>query len=519
MGGPSYRAGGGTAWSAHSITLGVRRPSLHSIMAKRDSPPELVYVERISGSGRLSRADTVVPVIRYILTRRQYDVESEWEFHAFVEKGADERWGRLLAPGPAPISFSGIDEWGGPITVPILHFRKQSGREFEAVAQTVSVGISVLEGACDHQHIRIDLWPTGLDDPEVLYPALYWTGEIKAKRTKSELLRPKVWLRVARHRVRFSKHYTWDDAIVGGQRGIVRIPVARLSGPVHARMRSLSVEQLCDALEPDLDDLARLLTLLSRRHVRWSRIEIATRSRRGDGVEHNTYQRIRGSHSSQRLRETQPLLVPGRMPPGWLEQLLANYRALPAKDSIAGAIIYLTVARDSPFVDGAVANAFTAFEASLNALSRPTSAFSLGSSEFGRLASDVRATVRRFGTEKALPSDTIASISRKIPELRRRPIVDRAVEYLTSKSIDLSGLWPPDVHLSDGLGAMFQRRNHFIHAGELGGIHQASTDAERFIVLTERMLLHALGVSDEWVHPFVRSDSAHLTNVPEPAGE
>lgn len=488
-------------------------------MPRRDNPPELSYEERITGTGSLIRGDVVVPVVRYVLTRNRYDAESEWEFRAFSDDDDawNPRWEALFASGREALRFDGADDQGMPVSVAALHFRRYGGREFEATAQTVTTGRPSIEADCDSQHIRIDLWPTALAEPEVLYPILHWTGEIKTRRSKGKRAASKVWVQIAGHRLRFSQHFKWDEVIVGGQKSTVRIPVSSLSGRVHARKRSGSVESLCDALESELEDLTRLLTLLSRRHVRWSRITISTRWKQGEYRDFATYSRIRGSRSSHRVREIDPLVVPGRMPDEWLQQLLTRYRTLDSKDSVAAAIIYLIVARDSGFVDARIANAYTAFEASLNALSDEASSFSLPSAAFSKLASKVRTVVREFAVSRDLPADTLEEIIKKVPELRRRPIVDRAIEYITSNAIDTSGIWPVEISLTDVLGAIFRRRNQFIHTGELGEIHQVSVDAQRLMTLTERMLLQALGVKDDWVHP--RSVDRYLATVPEPAGE
>lgn len=230
-------------------------------MPRRDNPPELSYEERITGTGRLIRGDTVVPVVRFVLTRNRYNVESEWEFRAFSDGDVwDPRWHSLLASGRGALRFDGADDHGEPVSVASLRFRRRRGREFEAAAQTVTTGTPSIEASCDYQHIRIELWPTALAEPEVLYPVLHWTGEIKAFKERRRENAPevsKVWVHVAGHRLRFSEHFVWDDAIVGGRKSTVRIPVSTLSGRVHARKRSASVESLCDALESELEDLTK----------------------------------------------------------------------------------------------------------------------------------------------------------------------------------------------------------------------------------------------------------------------
>lgn len=494
-------------------------------MPRREHAPELSYDERITGTGTISRGGFAIPVIRYSLTRRRYDVESEWEFHASVEDPMDRRWNALLASGPGVPSFEGTDDNGIPVVIKMLYFKRQSGRDFEATAQTVAVGHARISGEIgvphiDRQYVSIDLWPSPLAEPEVFLPAQYWTGEIKAHRGRKRDAPTKVWVRLAGHRFRFSQVYVWDEAIVSGQRSLVRIPVTRLSGQIHTRRRTGDIETLFGQIVSELEDLNRLLTLLSRRHVRWSRIEIATQWRSRESGRYDTYAVVQGSRSSHRNRGASPLLVPGRMPADWLEKLLRNYRELTSNnDGVAAAVIYLIAAHDSAFVDGAVTNAYTAFEASLNALSSPASEFTLASGAFGKLASQVRDVIRGFAESRDLPPDVVDAIRKKVPELRRRPITDRVLEYVTSSNINVAGLWPPDLPLEAGLRALFKRRNDFVHAGKLGEIHQAGVDAERLILLTEKLLLRALQVEDEWIHPRAMSATSQLELTPEPAGE
>ena len=483
-------------------------------MPRRDDLPDLSYEERIAGTGTLARGDVEIPIVRFVLTRRRYDSESEWEFRATAADGPRNRWHALLAPGDTPLTFRGTDDSENRVSIALLHFEWQRGRDFEARAQTVAIGEAQVEGKSDYQSISIELWPTALAEPEVLFPFRSWTGEIKVPRGSGEKRVRKVSVRLAGYQLRFSQHYTWNEATVAGQQSTVRIPVVTLSGQVPARQRVLAVDELCERLQGDLDDLTPVLSLLSRRHVRWARIVISTRGVQSDRPKDSTYSLIRGSRSSHRARKSEALVVPARMPGDWLQNVCTTYRSLQSKATVASAIIYLIVARDSDFVDAAVANAYTAFEASLNALSSAESAFSLSSGAFGALSSHIRKLVRDVAVARGMPDDARDAIIRKLPELRRRPLIDRAVQYLTSAGVEAGGIWPPGIGLADGLSAIIRRRNQFIHAGELGDVHQAAIDAQRLMIIVERMLVNALGVRPEWMSPIV-TDAAYLATVPE----
>lgn len=56
-----------------------------------------------------------------------------------------------------------------------------------------------------------------------------------------------------------------DGAGVGARRSN-----ATISGQLHSRKRARNANTLLESLKPDLDDFASVLSLLSRRHVRWS---------------------------------------------------------------------------------------------------------------------------------------------------------------------------------------------------------------------------------------------------------
>jgi hypothetical protein len=335
--------------------------------------------------------------------------------------------------------------------------------------------------------------------------------------TSDAVPRPrKVFLSLAGRRLRFALHFAWDEAMVAGQRTTMRIPQPTLTG--HSTRRSLtkSVANLCDRLAAALDRITPLLSLLSRRHVRWSEIRIDSRSRE-PAFAFSTYRRVRGSRSSHRARDVEALLLPGRMSPDWLTRLASRYLQLPAQESVAAAIVYLIVARDSAFVDAAAANAYTAFEATLNALGDPATAYAMPSAAFDKLARQLRRTVRDFAAQSALPEAAVDSVIGKLPDLRRPPVVGRAVGYLRAHGIETADLWPADVSLDTGLRAIFARRNHFIHAAELGSVHQARVDAERLMILTERMLLRAIGAETAWESPLAFRDPYNLHLVAEPA--
>jgi hypothetical protein len=383
----------------------------------------------------------------------------------------------------------------------------------------VETGLEEIDGKIKRQYMEIHLWPTPLALPETDIQAQFFTGEIKRIGPASKYRPPKIELPLGDHTFRFSRQYSWEKAIVGESEGTVRVPRPTLSGKLRVRRRATSPASVANDIAGDLEDFTALLSLLSRRHVRWSRIALHSVTESEAGRRFETFQKIRGSPSSHREREEEPLLAPRRLPDDALGVLSKAFMALNKKDMCKSAILYLLGARDSSFIDERIANSYTAFETALGAsTSDSISEYTMGAAAFKGLAGRLRDTVEAFATERKIPPEMSQAVYAKIPELRRRPIVDRAIEQLSRLEIQSTDLWPASVDVRLGMSAVYKRRNRFIHSGQFE-FGQASVDADRLIILTERLLMSLLPIDPKWLNPWANPELRYLRQTAEPLQE
>jgi hypothetical protein len=480
-------------------------------MTLHEHSPALAFDEEITGTGKLVRGTIAIIVHSFRVWRSKYDNLDLWHFEAVA---ADDRqsWSNLLRAGYGTISFEGITRHEVALRIPYLDFLEQSGQRFEANATEVIVGATELEGGIvERQQLDLRLWPTPLALPEVDNVFRWWTGEIRADDAIPRVEATPWLVPLGVGNARFSRRYAWEEARVGGERSTVRVPYASLSLATGESRRSLSPLEVSDIALREAEDVMSVLSLLSRRHVRVSRITVTTRY--GPPVPNfGELSRIRASPASARPdRRERALVNPHRMPPTALATLVERYRGLPFKDALASAIIYLVVARDSEFVEARLTNAYTAFEAIVSAVGEHLgTAQALGGSAFAALAKRVRAEVKRFATERSLTDEVLASLIAKVPELQRAPIAGHAAQLLTRNNVEWRDLWASGTDLHTALAAAYGRRSRFIHAGQIGSIGQAAIDASRITILAERFALALLGGDAAWHDSLSFEESRYL---------
>jgi hypothetical protein len=485
----------------------------------RDDLPSVTIAERITGTGVLVEEGREYPCDRFELERRLYDPESEWLFRAFVATSSHARGREAFPHGYSPVSFQGRDERGRAVSVERLHLRgsvhRQSLAEFTAISQSVAIGTARLNGRCARQIIAVHLWPTELVEPEVPMPARAWTGELKSFGRGAAPKPRRVRVSLGGIEFRLSMHYEWDDVAVEGKKSVLRVPRPTLSAVIRGRSCAAEPQELMRRVERDLGDLLSVISFASRRFVRWSRFTIQSELKTGPDAGFHEFKVVSGSRSVNYDKGASHLLHGFAMPEDWPAKLLGVFQSLSKKEVIAAAIHYLIAAQHATFIEEALSSAYTAFESTLSALSDPSREHSLGSSKYRRLAAEVRATIESFCEKNGVSSEDRDAIVAKLPELRRRPILRRAMECFAEMRIDLSDLWSHDKSALDEFGALLQRRNAYIHTGQLGGIDEAIADKERLIAITERLVMSSLNVQRTWLSPFAEDRIKFLAYLHE----
>jgi hypothetical protein len=318
---------------------------------------------------------------------------------------------------------------------------------------------------------------------------------------------------------RFSRRYAWGSVDVGGVESVVRVPTPALAIALPPEARTARPFQLTERLADELDDVTRVLAFLSRRDVHWARMEIRSRwepsavpeGMRGRLAPSSTLTRVQARGFATGRGKREPLVNARGLPASALDGLIANYRGLPYKDAARAAIVYMNAARDAAFVEPKLASAFTALEALVNGIGEHDRSFAtIGSSSFRTLTRRLRATIEAFAAEKRFTPATTEAVIRKLPELRRRPIVDRLTELFKQHQVEWEDLWPAGIELPAALAEAYRRRNHFVHAGHLESGWHADTDADRVLILTERLLYRLIGGDPGWYSPLSFYEARYL---------
>ena len=116
----------------------------------------------------------------------------------------------------------------------------------------------------------------------------------------------------------------------------------------------------------------------------------------------------------------------------------------------------------------------------------------LGSGSFNRLSKELRKLIR----EQIKDQDVAQGIIKKLPELRRRPYVDRLMELLDEYKPNVGILWPPGADIPSEIQALVRRRDTYIHQGKIDEYNTYIFDLERILNLTELLILRLLHFPD-----------------------
>ena len=247
-----------------------------------------------------------------------------------------------------------------------------------------------------------------------------------------------------------------------------------------------------------VDDVLRVLSLLNRHLVRWTRVVIeSTGDSPGPRFTRSVWDRTAAIDDADRSLE--PLVNSHRLPVDGLDRLVRTFRSLPEKKAVAASITYLTAVLDAPHLETSLTCAFTALEALVQGLAHADhSDLTIRNSRFDRLATELRAHIHAFGPVNAVADTIIEEMCEKVTEIQRRPIKPVIAEVVARLGAEWGDIWPTKTDLSEALGPAYKRRNRFIHRGEFPPARHAFVDYLRLHALTERMLFRLLGGDVAW---------------------
>ena len=193
------------------------------------------------------------------------------------------------------------------------------------------------------------------------------------------------------------------------------------------------------------------------------------------------------------------LVSPFKLRDGLFQELLSTYQSSPYQKIIEQTTPHLFASYEDGYLESHLGNVYAALESLVGGLSDVNGlSFSLGSSRFKKLKKAVKKTITEYIEDKEVAD----SIVKKIPELRRKPFLDRLLILISQYNVDVSLLWPPDTDVDAQLQKILSRRNQLIHQGRMNNPSQYNYDFRRIQKLVELWLLKLLECPDDAINKY-----------------
>jgi hypothetical protein len=484
------------------------------LLSREQNQFDLSARESIHGTGTLRKRTFAMPVASFNLTRQRFRPADEWELTAHVSREHWPQWNFITNVTADRLELEGITDSGEGVRLPNVQWVRQTAGRLQAEVSEVQFNIESSERVPNEQFITIRLSPTPLALPVVDGLTRSWTGELSVP-PQLRVERGAAIIPTELGLAELYEHHLWDDVQVEGMKGRLSVAVPSLHIKVAAEARSADPLGVMKRCAVSISDALLILSLLSRRFVRWTEIELHSRwYDEGRLIEAKICRWLRSISLADINRFRTPLVNPHCLPTDAIGQLTERFRELPFKDAVSAAITYSVATREAFELETSFATAFTALEALTSGVARDSHKDrSLTDKTFRALSTRLKKEIARFIAEEELSEEVKESIVRKLPELQRQPIIAQIVAMLSQYGVHWSDLWPNETEVSSGLRQAFSRRNAFFHGGKFPAAGQAFVDAQRLCVLTERALYSILDGSSDWLDIHAYRDTPSLSRI------
>jgi hypothetical protein len=232
--------------------------------------PTLAFTETIRGHGHLCRGNARVPVAMVTLERAKYAYEEPWALSGVI--GVDSQHDArslLYRDTSGPAWLEGETDLGVPFYVRDLKLANIRDRRLTNRVHKFELGPAELPEIPPTQSVIVYLSQTPLAMSQERLRAL---GELGAQHDAGAR-EPFRWTS-ALGVFRLERVDDYEDADVSGLPATVSVPIALLGCEVDVSARSTRPMDMIHALTEELRPFLAVLSLLSRGHVHWTKVEV-----------------------------------------------------------------------------------------------------------------------------------------------------------------------------------------------------------------------------------------------------
>ena len=455
---------------------------------------DLYFTEEIEAKGVFLYGSKEIPCEKVVFQRPKYSRDVSLSFDAVLSSNTLQISGisrhSLLS---SSVSFSGTLFGRGDVFATCIP-NKVGGASIGGEVLEIRINEETLESTPDWQHLQVEFTPTDLAQPEKIGLVRSYTGEIGSMDEESESGNTQL-LNTELGDAKFSKYFRYEEVKSHDENLTVQVPVPVLNVTVSDGNLSADSRILIEKCENIVKSFEKVASFLSRRQVRWARIELLSQ------VADNPIQvqsKMRFIHGTG--APPSPLVNPHKLGSRSIEELVKNLEDSDYKDAVEKAIDFLNGFWNDLYVESSLTNAFVAFEAVINGIGEKDGTDRIIDNHvFKKLQRYLRENIKEWAISKGVNESQRKGICRKIPELQRESIVARAISELDRFEVGPSGSWAYETGLSEELKKIYQRRNKLFHAGKVSDLDAAMVDGLRIHSLCEKLIYRILGAQEEWI--------------------
>jgi len=362
--------------------------------------------------------------------------------------------------------------------------------------------------------VNVALSHTSLAIPEKPFLMHSYTGEITEWPTASSEPEKLLYWDTQYGRITLACYYDYEHARVAESKSLVQIPVSSLRLHVPEDAITSDPQHLAVEIASAIDGPLRLVSYLSRSHVRWTAIRVTSEYKSTEErVEHHQLQRLRaGVMGQDRSNHDFGLTNPYRMAPDGLNAMVAALQRSEYREVLQTAMEYLVTGFDTRVAESSLVSSFTALETITNGIAKVDQTDEiLDRRVFTKLKKDLKSAISSHAKREGMADTVLPLIFAKLGELNRPAITPRVCALIERFKVEWKDLWP-DAPLEMGVQKMFRVRNEFVHTGHIDMSGRAYIAARRAHIVCERLVFQILGGKWEWEDPRSRqrTDTLYL---------
>ncbi|MEZ4862546.1 MAG: hypothetical protein R3C14_14625 [Caldilineaceae bacterium] len=258
----------------------------------------------------------------------------------------------------------------------------------------------------------------------------------------------------------------------------------------------LALDELLIEIQDYFDNVCWLMSFLSRRRVIWYEGEAIFLATDENSFHRQAFVRRNKWHGYVDITISHhPVINFKLLRDGLFQHILNGYESSENRELIKRTIVHLLLSYERVYFENQYTSVYTGLEGLVSSSSMSSQIVEAG--KFKK----IRTKIEQFLQEELENTALIQEMGKKISGLQHRSFTDQLQLHLKQNKIDLSVLWPDSDNPFKELKELIQRRNRYMHNGQMTHMQDYDKDITKLQQLLELWILKLLGYSKDDVAP------------------